>query len=249
MGETDESVKKDRPTGSEAEGPQASPTLAADLKVQAQVAREIRSDDSRVESARAPLLVRSFYILLTFAVLLSAIVLLSFSAFRERAIEDVHAQWAEWSASASGSEIFRLPPPPPRVVEREVSVKTPPVIVPLERQAQVLYADQLEGGPPTNEGRNPPVVLEKTKDSVTAYNLLFEKSRVVRELKEGGNPRYKFLDWSTVKNSPPVFWIDLLVSDFSGGKEVHLVWSVNIETKAQSPLSQAARDLEAESAN
>jgi len=68
---------------------------------------------------------------------------------------------------------------------------------------------------------------------------------VVRELKEGKHPRYKFVDWRAVKNSAPVFWIDLLASD-SSGKQFHLVWSVDLETKDLSALSQAARDLESE---
>ena len=96
------------------------------------------------------------------------------------------------------------------------------------------------------EGKKPEVILEKTKDSIAAYDLLSKKSRVVRELKEGKYLQYKFVEWRAVKNSAPVFWIDLLASDPSGGPQLHLVWSVDLETGDLSALSQAARDLESE---
>ena len=94
------------------------------------------------------------------------------------------------------------------------------------------------------EGKKPEVILEKTKDSIAAYDLLSKKSQVVRVLREGKHARYKFVEWRAVKNSAPVFWIDLLASESSDGKQLHLVWSVNLETGDLSALSQAARDLE-----
>ncbi len=244
----DESAKKDDPAGTKGVEAQQSATASTDLKAQAQVVREIsRTGDSRSEAGGTSFLVRSCYTLLTFAVLFAVIILLSLSSVRRGVITNVHEQWTEWTASASSSEIFRLPPPPPRVVEKEVAVITPPVLVPAGDQATaVLYADGEEGEPSRRlGGKKPEVVLEKTKDSIAAYDLLTKKSRVVRELKEGKHPRYKFVDWRAVKNSAPVFWIDLLASD-SSGKQFHLVWSVDLETKDLSALSQAARDLESE---
>ena len=242
-----ESAKKDDPVGTKAAEAQPWATTSTDLKAQAQVFREISSTgDSRNEAEGASFLVRSCYTLLTFAVLFSVIILLSLSSVRRGVITNVHEQWTAWTASASSSEIFRLPPPPPRVIEKEVAVITPPVLVASGDQATaVLYADGEEGASSRLEGKKPEVVLEKTKDSIAAYKLLTKKLRVVRELKEGQHPRYKFLEWRAVKNSAPVFWIDLLASD-SSGKQTHLVWSVDLETKDLSALSQAARDLESE---
>ncbi len=244
----DESAKKDNQAGTDGVEAEQSATSPANLKAQAQVVREISSSgDSRGEAGGASFLARSCYTLLTFAALFAVIILLSLSSLRQGLIANVHEQWAEWTASASSSEIFRLPPPPPRVIEREVAVHTPPVLVPAGDQTSgVLYADGEGGETSSLEGKKPEVILEKTKDSIAAYDLLSKKSRVVRELKEGKHPQYKFVEWRAVKNSAPVFWIDLLASDPSGGPQLHLVWSVDLETGDLSALSQAARDLESE---
>ena len=246
MGEMDESAKKDSQASSENVESQQPVTSATDLKTQAQVVREISSPgDSRSEAEGASFLVRSCYTLLTFTVLFAAILLLSLSSVRQSVITHVHEQYAEWTASASSSEIFRLPPPPPRVIEKEVVVHTPPVMVPTgDQSSEVLYADGQGGEASSLGGKKPEVILEKTKDSISAYDLLSKESPVVRELKEGKHPQYKFVEWRTVKNSAPVFWIDLLASDSSGGPQLHLVWSVDLETGELSALSQAARDLE-----
>ncbi len=246
MGEMDESAKKDSQAGSEnveTQQPAASP---ADLKTQAQVVREIGgTGDSRGKAGGASVLAKSCYTLLTFTVLLAVIILLSLSSIRKGVITNVHEQWAEWTASASSSEIFRLPPPPPRVIEREVAVHAPPVLVPAGDQTSgVLYAEGEGGEASSLEDKKPEVILEKTKESIAAYDLLSKKSRVVRELREGKHPQYKFVEWRAVKNSAPVFWVDLLASDSSGGPVLHLVWSVDLETGDLSALSQAARDLE-----
>ncbi len=242
----DESAKKDNPAASEGAETQSPGTSAADLKAQAQVVRGINSTgDSPSGAGGASLLVRSCYTLLSFTVLFAVILLLSLPSVRQSVIRNVHEQYAEWTASASSSEIFRLPPPPPRVIEREVTVHTPPVLVPVGDQASgVLYADGEGGASSPLEGKKPEVILEKTKDSIAAYDLLSKKSRVVRELKEGKHPRYKFVEWRAVKNSAPVFWIDLLASESPDGQQLHLVWSVDLETGDLSALSQAARDLE-----
>ena len=244
----DESAKKDNQAGTDGVEAEQSATSPANLKAQAQVVREISSTgDSRGEAGGASFLARSCYTLLTFTLLFAVIILLSLSSLRQGLIANVHEQWAEWTASASSSEIFRLPPPPPRVIEREVAVHTPPVLVPAGDQTSgVLYADGEGGETSSLEGKKPEVILEKTKDSIAAYDLLSKKSRVVRELKEGKYLQYKFVEWRAVKNSAPVFWIDLLASDPSGGPQLHLVWSVDLETGDLSALSQAARDLESE---
>ena len=245
MGEMDESAKRDKQAGSAGtEAPQPAASVA-DLKAQAQVVRGINSSgDSHGEPGGASFLVRSCYTLLTFTVLFAAIILLSLASVRQGLITNVHQQWSEWTASASSTEIFRLPSPPPRVIEREVAVRTAPVLVPAEDRMEVLYADGEEGAPSPRQGKKPDVILEKTKDSIAAYDLLSKKSPVVRDLKEGKYPRYKFVEWRAVKNSAPVFWIDLLASESSDGQQLHLVWSVNLETGDLSALSQAARDLE-----
>ena len=242
----DTSAKKDSPAGSEGVETQSPGTAGADLKAQAQVVRTISSTgDSRGGAGGSSLLVRSCYTLLCFAVLSAVIILLSLSSVRQSVITKLHEQYAEWTASASSSEIFRLPPPPPRVIEREVAVHTPPVLVPAGEQAsEVLYSDGEGGVSSPLEGKKPEVILEKTKDSIAAYDLLSKKSQVVRVLREGKHARYKFVEWRAVKNSAPVFWIDLLASESSDGKQLHLVWSVNLETGDLSALSQAARDLE-----
>ena len=55
-----------------------------------------------------------------------------------------------------------------------------------------------------------------------------------------------YQEWKMVRAREPEFWIDLIAQRSSGQGEVHLVFSVNTETGVVIPMSQAARDLNAE---
>ena len=87
--------------------------------------------------------------------------------------------------------------------------------------------------------------VEEDEASILALEILKEKSEIVRQLIEGGGVLdLSYQEWKTVRRNPPVFWIDIFTQRPTDRGELHLIWSVNIETGVVSPLSQAARDVE-----
>ncbi len=100
-------------------------------------------------------------------------------------------------------------------------------------------------GKETGEEAPAAVILAKNSFNEAAYNLLKATSETVGELTKNNIPEFEFRDWRPVKDDPPEAWIDLVVTRGSDGELVHLIWSVNTETERMTPLSQAARDLEA----
>ena len=89
------------------------------------------------------------------------------------------------------------------------------------------------------------IILAKNSFNKAAFNLLTATSETVAELTQNNIEGFDFQDWRPVKDDPPEAWIDLVVTRGSDGELVHLIWSVNTETERMTPLSQAARDLEA----
>ena len=83
----------------------------------------------------------------------------------------------------------------------------------------------------------------ETRESEQAFRLLPQESLVAWDLMEGSIPGWTFKEWRLVKESAPIFWIDLVCVQ-EPRMEVHLIWSVNLETRTVTALSQAARDLE-----
>ncbi len=89
-------------------------------------------------------------------------------------------------------------------------------------------------------------VQEKDR-SQEAFQMLKDKSVVAQRLIEGElQDDLNFQEWTTVRVREPEFWIDLIAQQSSGQGKVHLVFSVNTETGVVIPMSQAARDLNAE---
>ncbi|MEE8348176.1 MAG: hypothetical protein V3R94_01295, partial [Acidobacteriota bacterium] len=106
----------------------------------------------------------------------------------------------------------------------------------LERDAVLLVEETAD---PTGQE------IQEDEDSNTAVEILKEKSVLARQLIEGnGEVNLSYQQWTTVRRSPPEFWIDVVVLRTTDGGELHLVWSVNIDTGVVQPLSQAARDVE-----
>jgi hypothetical protein len=63
---------------------------------------------------------------------------------------------------------------------------------------------------------------------------------------EGGFDTLTYQDWRVVQETASEVWLDLIANWSGGGQEVHFIWSVKNETGSVRPLSQAARNLEAE---
>lgn len=94
------------------------------------------------------------------------------------------------------------------------------------------------------ENRSLEEAEEARRLSERAFQLLREKSPAAVDLVSGRNPRYKFQDWTIVKQEPNEIWIDVTAVRASGAQELHFVWAIDPQKQTIRPLSQAARDLE-----
>ena len=151
----------------------------------------------------------------------------------------------------------------PLIVPRLKKGPTSPPVPPSPVDAPRGGAPALEQNPP--EPGNKPVLQRKTpasnpqaespasedvqeqERSQAAFQMLKEKSAVAQKLIEGdlqGDLDYQ--EWKMVRAREPEFWIDLVAQRSTDQGEVHLIWSVNTETGVVIPMSQAARDLNAE---
>lgn len=89
--------------------------------------------------------------------------------------------------------------------------------------------------------------IREEERSQEAFQMLKDKSRVAQKLIEGElQEDFVYQEWKMVRARGPEFWIDLIAQQPSGQGEIHLVFSVNTETGVVIPMSQAARDLDAE---
>ncbi len=187
------------------------------------------------------------YPVLVFGVLFFVVFLLIFDRSRLQLIASMGEGWSR-SYGDRQNEVFRLPPPPPKAVQTRVVTPIGRISVGgTEDEAGVLFLDK---NPPVlgkEKGEEAPaaVILAKNSFNEAAYNLLKATSETVGELTKNNIPEFEFRDWRPVKDDPPEAWIDLVVTRGSDGELVHLIWSVNTETERMTPLSQAARDLEA----
>ncbi len=107
-------------------------------------------------------------------------------------------------------------------------------------QRKIPASDLQAEGPASAE-------LQEQERSQEAFQMLKDKSVVAQRLIEGEfQDDLNYQEWKMVRAREPEFWIDLIAQQSSGRGELHLVWSVNTETGVVIPMSQAARDLNAE---
>lgn len=189
--------------------------------------------------------------------LLSAVLIVSLAAWlliaaqtRRELIGALGGQVAQLYRADEG-EIFRLPPPPPRPVRPRIEIQQGTLSTAEQGSSQeapgILFLDQQ---PPSAGGREEsgparPVAPPKGSGNQEAYRFLVENSDTARKLFSSEFEEFEFQDWKPVKNDPPVFFIDLVAKRRSDGQELHAIWSVNVESGQITPLSQAARDLQA----
>ena len=89
--------------------------------------------------------------------------------------------------------------------------------------------------------------VQEEERSQEAFQMLKDKSVVAQKLIEGElQEDLNYQEWKMVRAREPEFWIDLVAQRSSDQGELHLIWSVNAETGVVTPMSQAARDLDAE---
>ncbi len=185
------------------------------------------------------------YPVLVFGVLFFVVFLLIFDRSRKQLISSVGEGWS----SVRQTEILRLPPPPPKAVQTRTVIPTGRVTIggAGEEEGGVLFLDRKPPalGKEEEEAPTQAVILAKNSFNEGAYDLLRATSEIAGELIGNKISEFEFQDWRPVKDDPPESWIDLVVKRQSDGELVHLIWSVNTETKRMAPLSQAARDVEA----
>jgi hypothetical protein len=143
---------------------------------------------------------------------------------------------------STASPVPKSPPPPdaPRRKAPVVEQSTPePGNKPILQRTTPASNPEAES-PASGE-------IQEEKRSQEAFEMLKDKSVVAQKLIEGElQDDFNYQEWKMVRAREPEFWIDLIAQRSSDQGELHLIWSVNAETGVVTPMSQAARDLDAE---
>jgi len=152
------------------------------------------------------------------------------------------------------------PPIVPRLKKESASPPAPkssPVDAP-RREAPVVEQSTPEPGnkpvlqrttPASNQEAQSPAPEEVQEDegAQIAFEMLKDKSVAAQKLIGGElQENLNYQEWETVRAREPEFLIDLIAQRATDSGELHLIWSVNTETGVVIPMSQAARDLNAE---
>lgn len=239
----DDSELNDKPSPEEAPKSQ-DPDPVEELREQARRLR-VASRKDRTGPPDPSFFGKVFYLAFFMIVMGSSIYLLMFPAVRQGLVLQVSELWIAAARDVTRSHIYRLPPPPPKPADTKVVFQAPVAVVTGVTVSDGGTAPAAANG--SGESRQVKA-LKKTRDSETAYRLLLEKSVAARDLTEGKIPGQAFKEWRLVRDSVPVLWIDLVAARESE-PEVHLIWSVDLETRTVNALSQAARDLEQSGSN
>lgn len=149
----------------------------------------------------------------------------------------------------------------PLIVKKSASSpvpKSPPPVEAPKREAPVVEQStpkpgnkpvlQRKTSAPNPDEESPTAEeLQEEERSREAFEMLRDKSVVAQRLIEGElQEDLNYQEWKMVRAREPEFWIDLIARRSSDQGELHLIWSVNAETGVVTPMSQAARDLNAE---
>jgi len=135
--------------------------------------------------------------------------------------------------------------PPPRLSRSENSMPAskPPLKrkpVPVEPIPDPVKDNDAPEGEPVLEE---PAISELAERS---FQILRAKSDLANQLVEGSFGEFNYKDWKAVERSATEVYVDLIVDVVSEDREVHFVWAVDVEAQSVKPMSQAARDLQAE---
>ena len=229
------------------------PQGANQLKKQADLLRQVsrKGWDGSNESELAKWK-QCVYLLIILGALIAVVILLVSENNRRQLIASLGDGWIQLSGPHQ-QKIFRLPPPPPKRPESKLSQSTFAVASskPSEDPPQEIFANsevtaKKEVGKRGRErfGILAPAAPLKTAMNEQAYGVLQEESDLVSQLVGGDLSEFEFKTWKPLKDKPPEFWIDITAVRRVDGQEIHLIWSVNLESNAITALSQEARDLE-----
>ncbi len=170
--------------------------------------------------------------------LLTSLILVVSGQLRRQVIGRLGEEWTRLYQSDRMAGIHKLPPPPPRRVEARVAVAVPVIATPPESGMVVREGAEEVG--------QPRIFAPPPKDArfEGAFQILMERSAAASRLADGRVDGLTYSEWRPLQARPPLYYVDLLARD-SSDREVHYVWSVNLETSETKAESQAARDLEA----
>jgi len=112
--------------------------------------------------------------------------------------------------------------------EPEVAVSTEEVEAPEDQEASAA-------------GEEETAISELAERS---FQILRAKSDVANQLVEGSLAGFTFKDWKALEQSPNEVYVDLIAEMNAENREMHFVWSVDVEAQSVKPMSQAARDLQ-----
>ena len=127
--------------------------------------------------------------------------------------------------------------------------ETRPAAKPQRRGPQpILLRDQVPFTGKSADSNTPkepsPEEQEKySEEAEKSYRILLAHSSAARALVEGGFEALRFAQLKVVRRKASELWLDLTANQ-SNGKEVHFIWSVNVEDQTVRPLSEAARNLD-----
>lgn len=217
------------------------------LKSQATALRRELADKSQIlEPIALSIWKRAILLTLLIGMIAGAVYLL---ISKERRIELLAQLTDSWMNTYSRRDkgIIALPPPSPKEVEPKVrypdtfSSSTDEFDGVLYGSSSPVVGESEEEGEEEAGFVSPP----KTEESQEAFDFLAQDSEIAKKLKGSSLTGYELKEWKPVRVAPPLFFIDLIVTRASDNRDLHLVWEVDLENSKTRPLSQAARDLEA----
>ena len=195
--------------------------------------------------AREPAWAKWSYLLLIVLIVSGATFLLVADETRRQMGTALAQRWIQISQKERaqvGEEIFVLPPPPPKPLVPRFTMSSPQISA-REEPVHDAVRGRVGRKPEEQERR---VALAKTPESGRAHDLLLKRSEAARKLVANEYDQYRFKEWKLVKSDPPEFLVEFLAVRARDGKELHFIWSIDMERLEIRALSQAARDLEQE---
>ena len=175
--------------------------------------------------------------------LLGAAYLTASQGARMRVIGGVSSLWG--SQIQESTQVYRLPPPPPRdnlpqIVVGQVPALPQTPLVPRTVPIGGSVAVYSRGEAQREEPYTPPA-----RDAAfeQAFALLREQSEVIRKLASEELENLRLEGWDPLRADPPTYWFSLRVVDTSSGENLQLAWSIDVEASETQPQNQAARDL------
>ena len=152
----------------------------------------------------------------------------------------------ETLSPGKASQVVAAPPVEQRSEPTQTRPSKPKVAASVPQSPASPQAEESEPAP-EEVAQEEAVPEEQGRSELAerAFQILRAKSELANRLVEGDFPDYGFRDWKVLERSATEVYVDLLADSVSDGREVHFVWSVDVEAQSVRAMSQAARDLKA----